>query len=245
MSFRQFALGLTATFGIAWLAVVIVPFFLMRSPAPVPYSEVADNGKTGFYFPKTSGRVVNGAEVYAANGCYQCHSQLVRPTYAGNDLGRADWGGLKLDPETGADTRRESNVFDYRYENFAQIGVNRLGPDLSNVGLRATAEYGPKAGISPRAWVINHLYNPRNELDRQESRCPSFSFLFDTVKVQGQKPSNALDVPVEAGYAVVPSTEAEVLVDYLLSMKRAEEVPATMNYAPPAAKPGAPAAKKG
>src|SRR5690606_31419544 len=130
MSFRQFAFGLTATFGIAWLAVVIVPFFLMRSPQPVAFDEVKD-GKTGIYHPKTTGRVANGAQVYAENGCYLCHTQLIRPSYAGNDLGRPDWAGLKKDEERG-DTRRESTVYDYLGEDFAQIGVTRLGPDLSN-----------------------------------------------------------------------------------------------------------------
>ena len=137
MTFRSFAFGLTASFGLAWLAVVIVPFFLMRTPKPVAFDEVAD-GKEGIYHPKRAGRVINGAEVYSANGCYHCHTQLIRPTYAGNDLGRPDWAGLKGDEARG-DTRRESNVFDYQGESFAQIGLNRLGPDLSNLGRRVEA----------------------------------------------------------------------------------------------------------
>ena len=61
MTFRSFAFGLTASFGIAWLAVVIVPFFLMRTPKPVSFDEVAD-GKEGIYHPKRAGRVINGAD---------------------------------------------------------------------------------------------------------------------------------------------------------------------------------------
>ena len=118
MTFRSFAIGLTAAFGIAWLAVVVVPFFSMRDVKPVAFDEAAD-GKTGIYFPKRTGRVANGAEVYAANGCYLCHTQVVRTTDAGNDLGRPDWGGSKTD-ETRGDTRRESNVFDYQGEKFAE-----------------------------------------------------------------------------------------------------------------------------
>jgi hypothetical protein len=144
MSFRQFAFGLTASFGIAWLAIVIVPFFIMRQVKPVAFDETAD-GQEGIYHPQRAGRVVNGAEVYAANGCYHCHSQLIRPTYAGNDLGRPDWAGLKADEERG-DTRRESNVFDYQGEKFAQIGLSRLGPDLSNVGRRVEKLYVGEGG---------------------------------------------------------------------------------------------------
>ena len=133
MSFRTFILSLTASFGVAWLAIVIVPYFKMRSLEPIAIEE--EDGTNAVYIPKRAGRVADGAEVYAANGCYQCHSQLVRPTYAGNDMFRSDMGGIAGDEERG-DTRRETNAFDFQDEKFAQIGVSRLGPDLSNLGRR-------------------------------------------------------------------------------------------------------------
>lgn len=234
MSFRQFAFGLTATFGIAWLAVVIVPFFLMRSPQPVAFDEVKD-GKTGIYHPKTTGRVANGAQVYAENGCYLCHTQLIRTSDAGKELGRPDWAGLKRDEERG-DTRRESNVFDYLGEDFAQIGVTRLGPDLSNLGRRVEGIYAKETKAS-RQWLHMHLYNPRANPERPTSMCPSFAFLFEEKKVIGQTPENALPVEAPEGYAVVPGPKAEVLVDYLLSLKRDDALPAAINPAP--AKPAA------
>lgn len=235
MSFRQFAFGLTASFGIAWLAIVIVPFFMMRHLKPVAFDETAD-GKEGIYHPKKTGRVVNGAEVYAANGCFHCHSQLIRPTYAGNDLGRPDWGGLKADEERG-DTRRESNIFDYQGEKFAQIGQSRLGPDLSNVGRRVEKLYA-KEGTSPEAWLLAHLYDPRANPERPTSKCPSYRFLFDTHEIEGQTPEDAVAFTKD-GEAVVPSHEALALVDYLLSLKRDDVVPASMSHLPPAQK-GAP-----
>lgn len=228
MSFRQFAFGLTFTFGLAWVAVVIVPFFMMRSLEPVPFTEIAD-GKEGIYHPKLSGRVVNGAEVYASNGCYSCHTQLIRPTYAGNDLGRPDWGGMKLDEERG-DTRRESNVFDYMAEDFAQIGLNRLGPDLSNVGLRVENDYAK--GGDAREWLLMHLYDPRANPKRSTSTCPSHRFLFDEKEIEGQHPDAALAVASPEGTAVLPTAEANELVDYLLSLKRDDAVPASLNYGP-------------
>ncbi|WP_367871576.1 cbb3-type cytochrome c oxidase subunit II [Luteolibacter sp. Populi] len=241
MSFRQFAFGLTASFGIAWLAVVIVPFFMMRHLKPVEFKEAAD-GKEGIYFPKSAGRVTNGAEVYAANGCAHCHSQLIRPVYAGNDLGRPDWAGLKNDEERG-DTRRQSNIFDYQGEKFAQIGLSRLGPDLSNVGRRVEKIYC-KDGGDPKSWLLSHLYNPRANPKLVTSKCPSFPFFFETKEIEGQVPANA--ITVKDGEAVVPGPEALVLVDYLLSLKRDDAVPASMNHLPPvpkgAPKPAAPAA---
>ncbi len=229
MTFRQFAIGLTATFGIAWLAVVIVPFFLMRSPEPVAFDEIRD-GQTGNYHPKATGRVANGAQVYAENGCYLCHTQLIRPSYAGKELGRPDWAGLKNDEERG-DTRRESNVYDYLGEKFAPIGVTRLGPDLSNLGLRVEKIYAKDTGAS-REWLYLHLYNPRGNPERPTSKCPPLPFLFEEKKILGQTPANALPVEAPEGKAILPKPEAVMLVDYLLSLKRDDTLPASINPAP-------------
>jgi len=227
MTFRQFAFGLTASFGLAWLAMVVVPFFKLRNPSPVSFEEGVDSLE-GIYHPKLMGRVTNGAIVYSANGCYQCHTQVVRPTYAGNDLGRPDFGGLKADPDRG-DTRRESNVFDYIGLDYAQIGVTRLGPDLMNVGLRMEATHGTDA----EAWLYKRLYNPRLIPALKDwSSCPSFSFLFETREITGQPSDSAVDVPTEDGFEVVPGDKARALVEYLMSLRHDDPVPSSMNYAP-------------
>ncbi|MCW1885413.1 hypothetical protein OKA04_11795 [Luteolibacter flavescens] len=237
MTFRSFALGLTLAFGIAWMSVVVVPFFSMRDVKPVAFDEAAD-GKTGIYFPKRTGRVANGAEVYAANGCYLCHTQVIRTTDAGNDLGRPDWGGNKLDEARG-DTRRESTVFDYQGEKFAQIGVSRLGPDLFNVGLRVE-NYVKDTGENPKAWLLEHLYDARLDPAKSTSKCPPHPFLFEEKKIEGQTPADAVPAPVKEGYAIVPTPAAEALVSYLLSMKHDDALPKAINPAP--AKAAAPAA---
>lgn len=227
MTFRQFAIGLTASFGLAWLAMVVIPFFALRNPSPVSFTEGVDT-QEGIYHPKRAGRVTNGAIIYAANGCYQCHTQVVRPTYAGNDLGRPDFGGLKADPERG-DTRRESNVFDYVGLDFAPIGVTRLGPDLMNLGVRMEAIHG----VDAKAYLYKHLYNPRMIPALADwSSCPSFRYMFETREIQGQPSDDAIDVPTEDGFEVVPGDKARALVDYLMSLKHDDPVPSSMNYAP-------------
>jgi cytochrome c oxidase cbb3-type subunit 2 len=241
MNFRQFALGLTFSFGIAWLAVVVVPFFKLRNPAPVSFKEGVDE-ITGIYHPKRSGRVTNGYGVYAENGCYQCHTQVIRNTDAGNDLGRPNWGGLKLDPETGKDTRRESNVFDYSGLDFAPIGVTRLGPDLMNVGRRIPAKIkataGPDATVGEidgetRNWLYLHLYNPRlNPELRDWSSCPSFTFLFEEREITGERSDDALEVRTKPGMEIVPGEKARALVSYLMSLKHDDPVPDSMDYSP-------------
>ncbi|HEY8932612.1 MAG TPA: cbb3-type cytochrome c oxidase subunit II [Rariglobus sp.] len=228
MTFRTFLLGLAASFGVAWLSVVVVPFLKMRDLQPIVLKEDVD-GKDGIYFPKRSGRVANGATVYAQNGCYLCHTQVVRPTYAGNDLFRADWGGLKDAGDRG-DTRRETNAFDFQGEKFAQIGVTRQGPDLSNLGLRVENAYAKN--VSPEAWLYAHLYNPRADVTRSKSNCPPYRFLFEEKKVLGNRSREALPFESPAGTEIVPSAEARALVSYLLSLKKDDAPPASLNFAP-------------
>ena len=229
MSFRTFILGLSASFGVAWLAIIVVPYIKMRNLAPIQLNEATD-GTTGIFFPKRTGRVADGAQVYAENGCYLCHTQVIRPTYAGNDLYRADWAGLKADPERG-DTRRESNAYDFFGENFAQIGMSRLGPDLSNLGRRVETMYA--AGKDPSAWLYGHLYNPRLEPKRWKSTCPSFRFMFEERKVRGNASNDALPVKSAEGTEVVPNSDAKALVSFLLSLKKDQAVPAVLNFGPP------------
>ncbi len=228
MSLRTFILGLSTSFGIAWLAMVVVPFIKMRNLAPVQLTEAAD-GATGIFYPKRTGRVANGAEVYAENGCYLCHTQLVRPTYAGNDLYRPDWGGLKSDGDRG-DTRRETNAYDFFGEKFAQIGVVRMGPDLSNLGRRVESIYA--VGKNPADWLYAHLYNPRLSPDRWKSTCPSYRFLFEERKIKGSRSADALSFGSSEDTEIVPDSDAKALVSYLLSMKKDQAVPASLNFSP-------------
>jgi cytochrome c oxidase cbb3-type subunit 2 len=229
MSLRTFILGLSASFGVAWLAIIVVPFVKMRNLAPIELSEATD-GATGIFYPKRTGRVANGALVYAENGCYLCHTQLVRPTYAGNDLYRPDWGGLKADPDRG-DTRRETNAYDFVGEKFAQIGVSRMGPDLSNLGRRVEAEY--LAGGNAEKWLYGHLYNPRQEPQRWKSTCPSSKFMFIERPIVGNPSIDAVAITADGKKEVVPDSDAKALVSYLLSLKKDHAVPAVLNFAPP------------
>jgi cytochrome c oxidase cbb3-type subunit 2 len=229
MSLRTFILGLSASFGIAWLAIIVVPFIKMRNLAPIQLNEATD-GATGIFYPKRTGRIANGALVYAENGCYLCHTQVIRPTYAGNDLYRADWGGLKADPDRG-DTRRETNAYDFAGEKFAQIGVSRMGPDLSNLGRRVESIYA--AGKDPAAWLFAHLYNPRQEPQRWKSTCPSFRFMFTERPVKGNPSINAVSILDGGKTEVVPNEDAKALVSYLLSLKKDQAVPAVLSFSPP------------
>ena len=103
-------------------------------------------------------------------------------------------------------------------------GSNRLGPDLANVGSDKWRDEAAneRAGFKPAkrdaTWQLLHLYNPRTIV--QDSNMPSYRYLFKKQKISGQPSVDALDVPVEAGYEIIPLPEAKNLVGYLLSLDK-------------------------
>ncbi|MBT8043326.1 MAG: cbb3-type cytochrome c oxidase subunit II [Verrucomicrobiae bacterium] len=235
MTLKSFLIGMFASFGLAWMCMIAIPVAKMASLPPVKMSGEED---AEYYERKTSGRILNGAEIYASNGCYTCHSQLIRPTYLGSQIFRKDIAGVSNED---GDTRRETHYDDYAGERYAQIGLTRMGPDLSNFGHRAEA-YAAKTGMTPEQWVVAHLYNPRNnslklgeqgeKVDMTWSNCPSQRQMFKKKDLNGQGDSLALDIDHEAMTQIVPQEEARVLASYLLALKRDSALPESMNYAP-------------
>lgn len=225
MSFKSFSLGLIGSFLLPWLLIVVVPYATMQRIEPVEFNE-NDDGSTGVYVPSRPGRVADGAKVYAANGCYVCHTQLIRPTYVGSDMWRDDWAG-RVVPDDQIDTRRETTVFDFNGEAFAQIGLNRIGPDLANIGHRVDA-YVSGRDTTAEQWLYMQLYNARPRT--YSSACPSGPQFFDLREKTGQRSAEALPVAAPEGREVVPNADARALVSYLISLKKDDKVPYSLNY---------------
>jgi len=163
----KFLAGLGVAFGLPWLLLVICPFIGMSSATPVSYEE-SDEVEGGLAaYPDRStlryGASDFGADVYAAEGCAYCHTQMIRPTYAGPDMWRQGWGG---DEE--ANLARETRPEDFYGEKFAFLGYQRIGPDLANVGHRIkTREEMHQHLIDPKSFDVDsgmpayrHLYKP-------------------------------------------------------------------------------------
>lgn len=206
MNFKTFLIGLTAAFGFPWVFAIAIPYIQMANLESPAFTEAQD-GFDGVYEFTRTGRT-DGAPVYAANGCALCHTQLIRPTYAGTDMYRKDWAGVPANAAEGIeDSRRETNPFDFAGEKFAYIGQGRVGQDLSNVAIRA-GRYAAEDNITPEQWLLNHLYNPRDY--DYKSVCPSVSFMFD-------------------GSADSPKPEAKALAAYLLSMRKDNPIPSSLN----------------
>ncbi len=195
-------LGLAAAFGLPWLLLIVVPYVKLSALEPVSYPEdmKAPDGSTVYPGPR-AGEVSLGAKVYAREGCNYCHSQMIRPTYAGADLWRPGWAGPETDRES---PKRETRPADYLGETYAFLGYQRIGQDLSNVGYR----------IADRDSLHQHLYNPRSV--SPDSIMPAYKHLYKEVYPDGD---------VSGDPKIVPTGEAEALVDYLLSLKKDAPLP--------------------
>lgn len=236
MTLKSFLLGMLASFGVAWMFVIAIPVAKMSNLAPVKMNSEED---AAYYQHKVSGRVLNGANIYAANGCYACHTQLIRPTYAGHQIWRDDMAGV-VDSD-GNDTRRETTYYDYAGERYAQVGLMRIGPDLSNLAYRVD-KYAAQVNLTSEQWLFEHLYNPRNnslrigkggeKLDMSWSTCPSQRQMFKRAPLVGQGNSTALRDTCCDGEQIVAKEDARVLVSYLMSLRRDDAVPESMDNSP-------------
>ena len=91
------------------------------------------------------------------------------------------------------------------------------------------------------AWHHRHLYQPR--AISSGSNMPSYRFLYEKHRIQGQPSADALKLgesgAVEEGWEIVPSYEAECLVAYLMSLDQSHALKEVKSITP--ASPPAPA----
>jgi cytochrome c oxidase cbb3-type subunit 2 len=92
-----------------------------------------------------------GRDIYIREGCYVCHSQMIRPFR--DEVER--YGHYSLAAES-------------MYDHPFQWGSKRSGPDLARVGDRYSNE-----------WHVQHLVEPRSVVP--ESIMPSYAFLASAV----------------------------------------------------------------
>lgn len=222
-SLGPFVFVLALVFAAPWLFLVVKPYAQLTAAEDVKYQPAIDKlnpddltGLSGDFAPTWRGLAKRGAEIYAANGCAYCHTQMIRPAdYAGTEGWRSGWAG-RVEENLARSTRPQ----DYSGESYAHLGIARLGPDLSNYGYRA----------SSLNEVYLHLYDPFKM--EPQSVMPSYRNLFHTRKIQGERSALALDIELDREDAdeweVVPSDDAKALAAYLLSLKKDGLVPQSL-----------------
>lgn len=92
-----------------------------------------------------------GREIYIREGCYVCHSQMIRPMR--DEVER--YGHYSLAAES-------------KYDHPFQWGSKRTGPDLARVGGRYSDE-----------WHVDHLTDPQSVVP--ESVMPKYGFLSNAI----------------------------------------------------------------
>jgi cytochrome c oxidase cbb3-type subunit 2 len=168
--------------------VEIVPLFFQRST-----TQAAAGLK-----PYTALQLA-GRDVYVREGCYNCHSQMIRPFRAET---------LRYGPY--------STAGEFVYDHPFQWGSKRTGPDLHRVGGRYSDE-----------WHRVHLINPRDLVP--ESNMPAYPWLAKDGVDAAIMPAKLtalrrVGVPYsddeikDASEAVKGKTELEALIAYLQVM---------------------------
>lgn len=189
-----FIFWLGVLFATAWWKLIFEPY---QDPVLGKVTPFQDEDSNQLLPPEINGLALIGSEAYGRHGCVHCHTQQVRGVNQSSDVARG-WG------------KRRTVARDYLNEPVAYLGYQRIGQDLSNVGLNE--EYTEK-------WHHQHLYAPRSVVEW--STMPSYKFLYQKRKIQGAASPEALEVEdVEEGYEIVPKPEAKALVAYLMSLKK-------------------------
>jgi cytochrome c oxidase cbb3-type subunit 2 len=142
-----------------------------------------------------------GRDIYVREGCFGCHSQMIRPLHAET----LRYGHYSVAGES---------VYDHPF----QWGSKRTGPDLARVGGKYSDD-----------WQRLHLASPRDLVP--ESNMPAYPWLDNTPIDAASVPSHLralqrLGVPYSdadiagAAEAVKGKTEMDAIVAYLQSLGR-------------------------
>jgi cytochrome c oxidase cbb3-type subunit I/II len=157
-------------------AVEMIPTFMIKSNIPTiasvkPYTPLE----------------LQGRDIYLREGCYVCHSQMIRP--------------FRSETERYGEY---SKAGEFVYDHPFQWGSKRIGPDLAREG----------AGNNKKSntWHYNHFDDPQSV--STGSVMPSYSFLIDhrldTASTGAKiRAMQKLGVPYEEGYDKIANKDLE------------------------------------
>jgi cytochrome c oxidase cbb3-type subunit I/II len=121
--------------------VEVIPTYLIKSNIPTissvkPYTPLE----------------LQGRDIYVKEGCYNCHSQMVRPFRSETE-------------RYGEYSKAGESVYDHPF----QFGSKRTGPDLAREGVKTGKMY------KPNSWHYNHFIDPQKM--NQASIMPKYPWL--------------------------------------------------------------------
>ena len=163
--------GKTVLFSVLTLGSVLIGGLFEIVPMYVVSSNVKKIDSVKPYTPLEQ----YGRDIYVREGCYTCHSQMIRPSVQTERYGDFSRSG------------------EFIYDRPFQWGSKRIGPDLARVGKRSLSN----------AWHFEHLMNPRRT--SPTSIMPAYAFMEEAkvnkdFLERGIKTLTKLGVPYEKGY---------------------------------------------
>jgi len=184
----------TSNFLMIVLILVSVAFGGLVEIVPLFFQKSTTEPVTGVV-PYTALQLA-GRDIYVREGCYNCHSQMIRPFRAET----LRYGHYSVAGES---------VYDHPF----QWGSKRTGPDLARVGGKYSDE-----------WHTTHLNNPRDLVP--ESNMPAYPWLLKNFVDADQMPAHmralkTVGVPysdqdiTQSVEAVSGKTEMQALIAYL------------------------------
>ncbi len=127
---RRFFEGKAAIFAIAMTVSVLIGGLVEILPM---FTAKLGPERADWVSPYTPLEVA-GRDIYIREGCYHCHSQMIRPMRA-EVLRYGEW----------------TRAAEYAYDHPFLLGSRRIGPDLQRIG-----------GKYPDAWHYEHMRDPRS-----------------------------------------------------------------------------------
>lgn len=173
--------------------IEFLPTFLVKSNVPTiasvrPYTPLE----------------LQGRDIYLREGCYTCHSQMVRPFR--DEVAR--YGEY-------------SKAGEFVYDHPFQWGSKRTGPDLAREG-----------GKYPDSWHYNHMYDPRSM--SPGSIMPQYTWLLDNPLDTASTPAKiramrTLGVPYPEGYDRTANNDLMRQADSIASNLKKDKIATPSN----------------
>ncbi len=173
--------------------VQMIPTFLVKSNIPTiasvkPYTPLE----------------LQGRDLYVKEGCYTCHSQMIRPFR--DEVAR--YGEY-------------SKAGEFVYDHPFQWGSKRTGPDLAREG-----------GKYPDSWHYNHMYDPRSM--SPGSIMPQYVWLLDneldtTTTAAKIRAMRKLGVPYPEGYDKIANKDLMRQADSIAANLKKDKIETASN----------------
>ena len=171
----------------------LIPTFLVKSNIPTissvkPYTPLE----------------LQGRDIYVREGCYLCHSQMIRPFR--DEVAR--YGEY-------------SKAGEFVYDHPFQWGSKRTGPDLARIG-----------GKYPDSWHYNHMMDPQSM--SPGSIMPSYAWLLENSIDTASTPAKiramqTLGVPYPAGYADLANKDLMAQADVIRASLKGDKIRSAAN----------------